>query len=211
MAKKALILAIILLLLGGGAALFFKQNKKNPVEKNIVKPLTQNEVTETPKQKSLQDLIASGVPQKCTYSDISDGVNISGTSYISGGEVRADYSTEVQNNTSVGHMIFDGTTSYVWMDGSTTGFKLEKAELTPGESSVGSQKALDMQKSLDYKCGIWVPDATLFQPPANIKFSSLSVPNITSGAVNNNQSMCATCDSLTGEQKTQCLTALKCN
>ncbi len=217
MNKKVVIaiVVILLLLLGGGVFVMSKRNKSKTTSAPTtisVSPTSAVQETSQENQKSLRDLLTAGVPQKCTFSDVSSEVNMQGTSYIANGKVRGDFSTTADGKTTNGHTIFDGKVSYVWMDGTSTGFKMEINPTEGSTSNSSTQQGLDLNKTLDYNCDVWVPDQTLFTPPTNVTFTSFSVPTSTvEGSTTGNKSLCSSCDSLTGEQKTQCLTALKCN
>lgn len=217
MSKKIIIaIVVIILFLLGGAAFVMSMKKKSPVAPatTSITQTTTNKVEDSTATgpKSLKDLLAAGVPQKCTFKDLSNSVDMQGTSYISGGKVRGDFSTTVEGKTTSGHSIFDGKTSYVWMDGTSTGFKMEiDPSLTTAPES-NNQQGLDLNKSIDYSCSPWLTDQSLFNPPEDVTFTSFSVPTTSAGGpTGGNSSLCASCNSLTGEQKTQCLTALKCN
>ncbi len=205
------IVVVLLLLLLGGVALIMSNKNKGKMTPTT-STMEKTETTEKASPKSLKDLVTAGVPQKCTFKDESN-MNTEGTSYISGGKVRGDFATTVEGKTSAGHMIFDGKTSYVWMDGTTSGFKMEVDPATMNSGDPNNQQGLDFNKSLDYNCAVWIPDAKMFTPPTDVTFSSFSIPtaNPSGGAMYDNKSMCASCNSLDGDQKTQCLTALKCN
>ena len=77
----------------------------------------------------------------------------------------------------------------------------------PSKESQG----VDMNKDMNYQCQGWVPDQSLFTPPANIEFRNFSAPVVTGDTTTNTQDLCDTCNQLTGDQKTQCLSALRCN
>jgi len=218
MSKKVIIgvVVIVLLLIGGGVYVLSSKNKsKSPSigESNPQTNAGQNATGQTT-PRSLKDILTAGIPQKCTYSDVTDSVNTEGTTYIADGKVRADFSSTVEGKTTAGHTIYDGKTSYVWMDGSSTGFKMEidTSAPAPTGSTPSSQEGLDLNKSIDYSCGAWLPDTTLFTPPSDVTFSSFTIPspsaeNLPTG----NENLCAQCNSLPDAQKAQCLSALKCD
>ena len=209
MDKKILIIvvAIILFLLGGGAVMMFMGNRSATAPTNTIVPeANTNQDISQASPRSLKDLLTAGIPQQCTFSD----VNVSGTTYIQGGKIRGDFATTAEGATSTGHMIFDGTTSYVWMDGAPTGFKMD---INPADvaDSQKSQQGLDINKAIDYNCSAWSADQTVFVPPSNITFTGFTPPSTSVSVTPGSQSLCSSCDSLTGDQKTQCLKALNCN
>ena len=210
--KKIIAIAgvIILLLIGIFAYLMSTKNKAG------ISPASQTATTNETAvggMKSLRDLMTAGVAQKCTFKSTVEGVISEGTTYVAGGKMRGDFITEVEGKTTTGHSIYDGKMSYVWMDGNSNGFKMAFDTSVNTDADVTDttvQQGLDINQELDYNCSVWITDQSLLTPPANITFMEFSVPTITTGTGTPN-SLCSSCNSLTGDQKTQCLTALKCN
>lgn len=172
--KGVIIAVVVVLLLVVG---YFLMNKKG----SSVVPGTGNSLTsETSSgKKSLKDLLSSGIAQKCTYSMSDENGTSEGTSYISGGKVRGDFSVVASGKTTKTHMISDGKTSWIWTDGETTGFKMTVEEptgtpgtTTPQEGSI--QSGTDWDQSYDYNCSAWVADGALFTPPSTVKFTDFS-------------------------------------
>lgn len=224
MNKNTLIVVAValVLLLGGGAYLMLNRNAPSG-ESSLNTSDSVTVGTETSGPKSLKDLILGGVAQKCTYTDTTSGTE--GVSYIANGKVRADYTTSEGTTTTNGHMIADGTTSYVWMDGQDTGFKMsfdlneEAATDVPEVPEGQDNQALDVNEAMDYKCSPWLVDGSMFSPPSNVTFTDFSSMLPTAGTgtapdAGTGQGIpnaCAACDSLNGEAKTSCLQALNCN
>ncbi len=197
---------IVLLLIGAGAYLVMSKSSTPATPLQTVN--TQNEPAQSaqnaPALKSLKDLLTAGVAQKCTYQDTSTAANVSGTTYISAGKVRSDFTSVTSNITISGHMVADGKTSYVWMDGQTTGFKMAFDQASTA-SAGSAQQGVDANKAMNYSCSAWVVDNTLFTPPTSVKFTDLGALTVPSA-----DSQCSTCNALSGEAQTQCKTALKC-
>lgn len=214
MDKKLIYIAvalIVLLLLGAGA--FFMMNKPSAPQmtQNETGNNSQTAMTPEPSQpasnmKTLKDLLAAGTSQKCTYADKTEDVDVSGTSYISAGKIRGDFSTTTAGKTIAGHMIVDGKTSYVWMDGQKTGFKMSFDTTNTDGTTNKDTQAIDPNKAFDFNCSAWTVDTTMFALPKTVTFTDLS--KMTAPSVTN---QCAICSSLSGEEKTQCETTLKCN
>jgi hypothetical protein len=211
--KTNLIIAgiAVVLLLGGGYFYLSSKNKKTSTNSNQAS--VTSEQAENLSPRSLMDLLALGTSEKCTYSDASAPAAVEGTSYISNGKIRTDYSTTIEGKQTSGHMIFDGNTDYVWIDGELTGITMEvdTSKNIESNSENATQDGVNINKALNYKCSPWVPDESLFQPPSNIEFQSLAIPTITQEDSSTNTNLCDTCSSLTGDQKIQCLKALNCN
>lgn len=202
MNKKAIIIAVVLiLLLIGGYFLM----KKRPAPSPVAQPTSQEKATSP---SSLKDLISKGIAQSCTFSNEGS----TGTVYVSGGKVRGDFDTTVDGKVTKSHMIVDGNTSYIWSDGQTTGVKMTfDASATPSATGTTSTAgSFDASANMNYKCGVWLADSSMFVLPVGVQFMSFGTPTGASPAAGSNSSQCSYCDSLTGDSKAQCLTALKC-
>lgn len=211
MNKKLVIIVIVLLLLGVGAFFMFKSKKGS---NSGISPVTSG-------AQSVKDLIAAGIPQKCTFTSTEGGASTQGTTYVAAGKVRGDFGSTIDGKASVSHMISDGETTYIWQDGQMNGVKMEipkdsqgEASTQPVDTSVGKQADLDQK--MDYDCSAWIPDTSLFSPPSDVTFTDLSQmytapTNTTPGTGSNGGSQCSYCDALTGDDKTQCLAAFNCN
>lgn len=212
MKNKGLVIGVLLLLAGGaffGYSKFFGKN------------FSKSTSTETPGMQSIKDLLASGTSQKCTFTTTDGSTESSGTTYVSGGKVRSDYTMKSPDKTVISHMINDEKTSYMWTDGEKTGLKMMMGEdmmdnmMDEGEENVSkesSQESLDQK--VDYRCSAWKTDSSVFTPPSNVEFSeftNMMMQTSSPSSGGSNSSQCSYCNSLTGDDKTQCLTALKCS
>src|SRR3989344_3446401 len=138
------VVVTVLLLLGvGGYVMMGKKTGSMPV------PASPTTVKQS---GSLRQLLSGGVAQKCTYS--SGGTQ--GTVYVGGGKMRGDMLTTTDNDTAVSHMIVDGTTSYIWMDGQTSGYKMSWAGTTPAPTGTSTQSGFNPDQDVNYDCGAWV-------------------------------------------------------
>lgn len=215
--KKGLIVVVLLVLAGVGY-FYYSKMKAGSGEGAM---MGSNEVKSG--MMSLKDLIAAGVPQKCTFSSTNDSGTNQGTTYVSGGRVRGDFTNTFSGKTTMSHMISDGKTSYIWTDGESTGYKMTVPETSasPGTAPSSEEPAMsgegDLNQAADYNCSAWIPDNSMFTPPADVTFSDFSQMMQPSGAPTapamkegDTSSQCSYCDSLSGDQKTQCLSALNC-
>ena len=134
--------------------------------------------------------------------------------------MRGDFSTTSSGKTTASHMIVDGKITYIWTDGEKTGFKstipdteASSAPDTTATDYSGSAQGADLDQKADYKCSAWVVDGSYFTPPSDVKFTDLSEMFKTpaaGSAGNGSSSQCSYCDALSGDDKTQCLSAFKC-
>ena len=176
-------------------------------------------------QQSLNELLASGRSQKCTFTDTTDGGSYTGTVYVGAGKMRTDFDSTVNGQTTKGHMLVEGQTSYTWMDGMMQGFKMSLDADAQADASA-EQQTLDPEKKADYRCDSWGVDSSIFNLPSGVTFSDLSsmMPQVpTGGGVQGEATgsaggstdlkamQCAACDSLTGDAQAQCKAALICN
>ncbi|MEO8065822.1 MAG: hypothetical protein ABI643_03135 [Candidatus Doudnabacteria bacterium] len=129
------------------------------------------------KPTSLKGLLSAG-DQICTYSDGQNSTVV----YVASGKERVDITSKNDNVTTNMHTIMDGTASYTWIDGQTTGFKTmmnaqnnESLGQNPGASS---EQQVDINRQLNYNCLNGSSDSSKFKLPANVKFMDLSTMKI---------------------------------
>lgn len=202
MNKKVItVIVIILVLLLGGY--FFMAKGKNGG--SGTGPQTSTAAS------SLKDLISKGIAQSCTFS--SEGNK--GKVYVAGGKMRGDFESVTDGKTVTNHMIVDNNTSYIWMDGEKTGFKMSfdpSTTKTEGSTTSPASGAFDAGADMNYKCGAWITDGSMFTPPASVTFTSFAVPSAvpaTTGS-GSSASQCSYCTALTGDDKVQCMSAFNC-
>ncbi|MCC6934231.1 MAG: hypothetical protein IT406_00845 [Candidatus Yanofskybacteria bacterium] len=162
---------------------------------------------------TLRSLMAAGRAQKCTYTFSAGGVTSAGTVYLMGNRMRGDFTTTQGGTTTGGHMIVNGDTTSFWTDGQTQGFTV-KGEAS-GEAGNAVRDAVDLDANTAYNCTGWSGDERQFTLPVGVTFSDFSsmMQEVQKSAGNgaNPQSACGACDSLSGDERTQCRAALQCN
>jgi hypothetical protein len=204
--KKVIIIVVVLLLAAAGYY-FYSKSKGGP----------EGTGGATSGAQSLKELITANVPQKCTFSATDETGSTEGTTYVSGGKVRSDATVTDEGETTVSHMISDGKTNYIWTDGEKNGFKMtvpeEDAEdiSAPDSADTPVSNEVDMDQKTDYKCAAWIPDNSVFVPPTNVTFTDFSQMMEPAGSAPSTASQCSYCDNLSGEDKSACLSAFKCN
>lgn len=216
MNKVYIYIFVTLLLLGGGVGAYFLLSNKTQVPVNTDNQIQQ---TQTTTKKSLKDLLGLNSAQKCTFTG-PDGS--SGTVYLANGKMRGDFTSVTDSETINSHMIVDGQTSYVWMDGQNMGFQMD---IDPNDSStdIRAQGQVDINAEVEYDCTDWMANASSFSLPADVKFSDFgnflrptvgekldtdSEPSVESD--DPKAAQCAACNSAAGEVRQQCLSALGC-
>ncbi len=213
----ALIVIVVLLLLGGGAYVMMNKSKTAPAA--MVPATTPSGNTETASQVkgTLKSLITSAVPQTCSFTNDQGA---SGSVFVSGGKMRGDFSSTSNGKTFSGHMIIDNGYSYLWSDAMQRGMKmaLNAVETT----TAPAQGGMDVNQQVSYSCKPWIPDASKFALPANVTFTTFTMPNaaapsgvMPTGTSTNGASApsaaCSACDNLpAGPAQTACRTQLHC-
>ena len=193
------ILAIIVI--AGGVYFFMKSGTKNDSPTNS-EATTQGEVKS--ENTSLKKLLALGQSQKCTFSSEETGTSSKGTFYVSGGKSRGDFDVTSEGKTIASHMIYDGTTSWMWMDGQTTGFKMA---VDDKQASTASSQSVDPDKEYKFDCDSWKADSSVFNPPSNVQFNELNIPTIPT-ATDTKMDTASICSSLPEPAKSECLASV---
>lgn len=122
---------------------------------------------------SMKGLLTSGVSQKCTFQNGVAGAQSNGTVYVTAGHMRGDFASVAGGQTMTSHMITDGTTAYVWTEGTAQGVKMSFENV--GAQSQGSgQSGVDVNAAVNYNCSPWGVEQASFQTPAGIDFVDLS-------------------------------------
>lgn len=206
MNKKIILIIVAVLLLGGGAFFFMKKGPAAPATPGS------SSTQQAAGPSSLKDLISKGIAETCTFSNEGSA----GTVSVSGGKVRGDFDSTVDGKVTKSHMIVDGTTSYLWMDGQTVGYKMtfDSSASATAEGKATSQPAgsFDAGAQMNYNCKPGIVDNSLFDLPKGVNFMSFGTTlNATPGPGGaSSSSQCSYCDTLTGDSKTQCRAALNC-
>ncbi len=233
-----IIIGVVVVAIALGLFFFFK---KADAPSSVVSDTPAEE--EKSVARSLRELIAGGQSQKCTFTNTVENSTSEGTVYLSGNKMRGDFTSRVTTpvvKTVASHMITDGTEMRVWTDGEAMGFLMDisaqtdvKTGDTPTtETSYESPVDLD-DTDTSYNCEPWRADASLFVPPASVKFQSMADmmkgmniplgadttgsdagmgPGMEAGGSMDLKAMqCAACDSAPDEKsKAECKAYLQC-
>jgi hypothetical protein len=121
---------------------------------------------------SFVDLSARSGSWKCTVDSSTAGSISSGTTYVSDGKVRADFTTNVQGYGSVeSHMFSDGEFAYTWSSMMPQGIKTKvTAQSTAGTQTSG--QGVNANTSYSYDCQPWVVNQALLTVPTSVTFKS---------------------------------------
>jgi hypothetical protein len=123
---------------------------------------------------SLGDLAKRGGNYQCTFTQDASGAKSSGTVYVSGYQIRGDFTSTVAaaNMTITTHMVQDGGYDYVWSSASPMGFKTKVVGTSGGDGyAPTSGTQVNMGQSYGYKCVPWTVDKSKFTLPAGVQFT----------------------------------------
>lgn len=220
---------VVLLGVGAGTAIVVQQRAANTatvnsnaqVNADVSSGAAMSDDATTP--RSLRALLIANVPVRCTFDDHTNDIDTDGTIYVANGKFRADVSSTIDGKVQEGHMLSDGTTTYVWSPALEQGFKMGTQAMFEGSADADGKTAIDPNKDIDYSCSPWLPDANLFVAPSTVTFVELGammqkIPGAGSmmddgsaGAGASMSAQCKACDSLADDQsKATCLQALGC-
>ena len=167
---------------------------------------------------TLKGLISKGGSQKCSFTNNYDTVQSNGVVYVTQGKMRGDFTTTVSGKTTASHMIVDNNTSYIWTDDMKQGYKMSFAEMN-GDMTAQNSAAFDVNKELNYSCGTWSGDSSVFVLPSTITFADMnammqgmggSMGAGANGSAEMKAGQCSACDSAPEPSRSQCRAAMGC-
>lgn len=123
---------------------------------------------------SWMDLVKRGGTYVCEV-DHSSAVDISsGMVYVSGTDVRGDFTSKTAAGTVQSSMLKKGDTVYVWGGGMEQGVMM-KATMMEGTAAGAptTGDVVDMKQEYGWNCTSAAPDASMFALPAGIEFMDL--------------------------------------
>lgn len=139
---------------------------------------------------TLEELLAvnKGKTLVCKSSSVTpEGADISSTTYMSGGNVRADSVTVYKGRTDKGGVIVKGNNIYSW-----TGNQGMKIALTGGFDLSGALNMAQGGSASDakstYTCEPWVVDSSKFTVPSSVQFQdfgSQQIPSVSPEMIQN--------------------------
>lgn len=203
----------LIAIIGGGVLIASKKKEAAPAGFPL-QPKTET----TSATQSLSDLL-SGSAQECKFTTDS----ATGTVHVSNQKMRADI-VATSSVTTTTHMITDGKTSYFWVEGTGTGYKMQFDASAQTQKPVNDPKepasqGVDVNQKYNYTCTTWSPDNTLFELPSNITFTDMSALTVPvtkvkatgSTSTTSKEEQCSACDSAPESYRVQCKQMLGCN
>ena len=211
--NNKVIIAIIAVIVVAGAIFMLTRKETNaPVVESNTEATTQRESGVSVETASIKSLIESGKNQKCTFKSSEHNAETAGTMYIAEGKMRGDFTVDASGAKTTSHMMHDGTTSHVWVDGQESGFKMSIDANAHGTTQT---QAVDPNKNYEYNCEKWSADRTKFELPAGVTFNEMpTLPSgsMDAGASNSHDTKAmqqAICNNLPEPSKTKCLAAVR--
>jgi len=134
------------------------------------------QVSETSQKKSLEELIALGLSQKCTFVIMNDGQTIKGEVLMSGDRFKQSMEIGGEEAAMKLNSISDGEYFYWWnegVEGSGTKMKIEKDEEAQSKSTDGT-KNFNFKERHDYKCTPVALSEADFAIPSDVEFVDFS-------------------------------------
>lgn len=154
-----IILIVIITILAVGTWLFLGKGKGGVSLPGEIK----KEAGETGESFSgkLKEVVARGIPMKCTYSQEGN----TGTSYIKGSKVYAEISAQGKT----GYVIMVDKCMWSWNKGESQGIKMcFETNVWEGEGEAGAAAT-----EAEYNCSPALVSDSQFNPPTNVKFMTL--------------------------------------
>lgn len=202
--KIGIIIAVLLILISSGLFLF--NSRKNRPPANVAPPPGNSLPA-----KSLKDLLMMNKAQQCNLSRKDKDTSYTVTIYMDNSQVRGNIATVNSGQLVNSHMIMLANETYIWTEGQNNGIKMTLNSTAPVTTPIpGQSGGVNLDEKAEYRCLPWIADQKVFNLPTGIQFSDFSKMAVPSG-VTDTTDKCAACNPLSGDAKTQCLSALGCN
>jgi len=163
--------------------------------------------------ESLRELVARGKSLQC---EVVQG-GVTSTFFLADKKMRSDFSTPVANKETRGHMIIKDDTSYTWMEGEKSGFKVTATEEQKKQAQEQAEKNgnVDLDAKVNYSCKNWSKDSSYFELPGDVDFKDLasmipSAPTTPATPKTGTVDKCAVCTSVPASAQAQCKASLGC-
>ncbi len=131
------------------------------------------ESAETSGKRTLASIMAGGGSHVCTFSSEDPNAKNSGTVYVSGDEIRGDFTSTVEaaGMTMKSYMLQTGDMVYTWSDMTPQGFKTPSAQPSGDTAQpMSDQMSFDAGVEMSYDCKPWARDAAKFAVPTTVSF-----------------------------------------
>jgi len=170
MSKKLIILVILVAVVVGVYFVFGGSKEvKNEELGNT------NDEQPTGKKMAFSQFLKQGGAYKCEVKQSMSDFENSGTMYVSGKNMRGEFSTVAEGKTMVSSFMSRDGYSYTWSSLTPgMGFKIKaEAETSNEGADINGTYAWNADQIGDYNCENWVVDATKFELPKNVTFQEI--------------------------------------
>lgn len=203
MPKQTLLIAggvIALIIVGAGGFFLLNKSSQAPQESTTAQ---ETKTEESTTKGSIKNLLAAGKNQTCTVKYPAGEQMGEGTVYVSGKNLRGDFTITSEGKTIDSHMIQDETYMYSWSSLSPQGIKMKIAELEKVQASPTAE-SVDLDREVDINCSSWSVDSGKFTPPSNVNFTETNLTPPQTQQIDK-----SVCDQITDPQtKASCLQSL---
>jgi hypothetical protein len=182
---------------GGGS--YYSVKHKNEARMELKGDMQASSTSGARIKGNLRSLLSMGGNVMCTISQVTSAAKTSGTVYISGGNMRGDFTTEMTayaTGTITSHMLRKQDDVYVWSSAmSNQGIKIHMDEMMKADANAQTKGAIDLNADGEYSCSPWKTDEAKFTVPSTVTFVDIAammkggvkavvpnIPNINAGA-----------------------------
>lgn len=164
---------------------------------------------------NLASLFGLGRNVMCSFAQNDEFAEGSGTVYVAGDRVRADYQMMIKEGGGQmnGSSIVKDDTVYAWGSTPFGDFATKHSQLDDADTGNGDSQGFDLNEELDYECKRWNVDNSKFDLPSGVNFDDI---NANMQQMMGNIDMvegleCSACDQIPDENAAaQCRAMLGC-
>ncbi len=174
-----IIIAVVIIAAIAVGYLSFKPNTSPGVVPNDTASETSTPAPSGGKKMAFSQFVKQGGSYKCTvnqYLGEVGGSSTKGITYIDGGKIRGEYSTQTQGlSIDTTFIVRDGY-SYTWTSMMpNTGFKSRVSTEVKAEGSAATSGtySFNSEQIGDYDCEAWTSDASKFNIPTSVTFKEV--------------------------------------
>lgn len=123
---------------------------------------------------SWTDLVQRGGTYTCTFDSASAVSASTGVVYVSGTDVRGDFTSQTAAGTVVSSMLKKSDMVYVWGAGMPQGIKMQATMMEQGAGAPMQNDVVDARKAYSWECSPTAGDPSVFAVPTNITFMDIA-------------------------------------
>lgn len=165
---------IVVIVIIAAGAWYYTSNPTVPIPGMPV-DTTPETATDAKGAGTFAELVAREGTWRCDVAMSQGPAPTEGTTYISGSQIRADFTAMSAGREISAHMIQTDGYIYSWTDLVPQGFKMAVSAVTTGSVA---QQVVDPNANVEYSCLPWVVDASKFTPPSAVAFMEFSASDM---------------------------------